>query len=70
MTITPDRVRETFKGLENGEGSVFFENVADDVDWTVMGTRQEGFHRRYLHEAGPGSSRWDAASCRALDGQR
>jgi len=38
MTITPDRVREIFKGLENGDGSGFFEKVADDVDWTVMGT--------------------------------
>jgi ketosteroid isomerase-like protein len=38
MTITPDCVREMFKGLENGEGSAFFEHVADDVDWTVMGT--------------------------------
>jgi hypothetical protein len=38
MTITPDRVREIFKGLENGDGAAFFEQVADDVDWTVMGT--------------------------------
>ena len=38
MTITPDCVREMFKRLENGEGSAFFEHVADDVDWSVMGT--------------------------------
>jgi ketosteroid isomerase-like protein len=38
MTITPDRVREIFKGLENGDGAAFFQHVADDVDWTVMGT--------------------------------
>jgi hypothetical protein len=38
MTITPDRVRDIFKGLENGDGAAFFSNVADDVDWTVMGT--------------------------------
>jgi hypothetical protein len=38
MAITFDRVREIFKGLENGDGSAFFEHVADDVDWTVMGT--------------------------------
>jgi hypothetical protein len=38
MAITSDRVREIFKGLENGDGDAFFERVADDVDWTVMGT--------------------------------
>src|ERR1700760_5056311 len=38
MTITSDRVRELFKGLENGDGSAFFQHVADNVDWTVMGT--------------------------------
>ena len=38
MAITPNRVREIFKGLENGDGAAFFKQVADDVDWTVMGT--------------------------------
>ena len=38
MEITSDGVREIFKGLENGDGAAFFEHVADDVDWTVMGT--------------------------------
>ena len=38
MAITSDRVRNIFKGLENGDGAAFFEQVADDVDWTVMGT--------------------------------
>jgi uncharacterized protein len=38
MVITPERVREIFKGLENGDGATFFKQVADDVDWTVMGT--------------------------------
>src|SRR5271156_5180977 len=38
MAITLDSVREIFKGLENGAGAAFFERVADDVDWTVMGT--------------------------------
>src|SRR5580704_6770255 len=38
MAITPDLVREIFKGLENGDGAAFFKQVADDVDWTVMGT--------------------------------
>jgi ketosteroid isomerase-like protein len=38
MAVTPDYVREVFKGLENGDGAAFFTHVADDVDWTVMGT--------------------------------
>ena len=38
MAITADRVREIFKGLESGDGAAFFGDVADDVDWTVMGT--------------------------------
>ena len=38
MAVTPDHVREVFKGLENGDGAAFFTHVADDVDWTVMGT--------------------------------
>jgi hypothetical protein len=42
MAITPDRVREIFKGLENGDGAAFFEHVVDDVDWTVMGTHPPG----------------------------
>jgi uncharacterized protein len=36
--ITEDYVRRIFKGLENGDGTSFFEHVADNVDWTVMGT--------------------------------
>ncbi|ANL34653.1 nuclear transport factor 2 family protein [Rhizobium phaseoli] len=27
-----------FAHLEQGDGAKFFEHVADDVDWTVMGT--------------------------------
>jgi hypothetical protein len=44
MAITPDRVREIFKGLENGDGDAFFQHVADDVDWTVMGTHPLAGH--------------------------
>ena len=44
MAITPERVREIFKGLENGAGAAFFEQVADDVDWTVMGTHPLAGH--------------------------
>jgi uncharacterized protein len=44
MPITADRVREIFKGLENGDGAAFFDHVADDVDWTVMGTHPLAGH--------------------------
>jgi ketosteroid isomerase-like protein len=46
MAITPDRVREIFKGLENGDGAAFFEQVVDDVDWTVVGTHPLAGHYR------------------------
>jgi ketosteroid isomerase-like protein len=46
MTITPDRVREIFKGLENGDGDAFFEHVAVDVDWMVMGSHPLAGHYR------------------------
>jgi hypothetical protein len=38
MAISVDQVREYFKGLETGDGSAFFEHVADDVQWAVLGT--------------------------------
>ena len=44
MAITPDRVREIFKGLEAGDGTGFFKHVADDVDWIVMGTHPLAGH--------------------------
>ena len=44
MPITIERVREIFRGLENGDGAAFFERVADDVDWTVMGTHPLAGH--------------------------
>ena len=44
MPITMDRVREIFKGLESGDGAAFFDRVADDVDWTVMGTHPLAGH--------------------------
>jgi hypothetical protein len=46
MDITPDRVREIFKGLEKGDGAAFFAHVAADVDWTVMGTHPLAGHYR------------------------
>lgn len=44
MAISSDHVREIFKGLETGDGAAFFEHVADDVDWTVMGTHPLAGH--------------------------
>ena len=44
MPITPDFVRNFFEGLENGDGEGFFEHVADDVDWIVMGTHPLAGH--------------------------
>src|ERR1700686_1734462 len=46
MTITSESVREIFKGLENGDGAAFFKQVADDVDWIVMGTHPLAGHYR------------------------
>jgi len=44
MGITSDSVREIFKGLENGDGTAFFEHVADNVDWIVEGTHPLAGH--------------------------
>jgi ketosteroid isomerase-like protein len=44
MAIAHKSVRELFKGLENGDGSAFFQHVADNVDWTVMGTHPLAGH--------------------------
>ena len=44
MPLTPDFVLEIFKGLETGDGAAFFSHVADDVDWTVMGTHPLAGH--------------------------
>ena len=46
VPITPDYVRKVFTGLENGDGAAFFEHVADDVDWIVMGTHPLAGHYR------------------------
>lgn len=46
MTITLEYVREIFRGLENGDGASFFKHVAEDVDWTVMGTHPLAGHYR------------------------
>ena len=38
MTVHASYVRSLFANLENGKSGAFFEHVADDVKWTVMGT--------------------------------
>jgi uncharacterized protein len=45
-TVTTEFVRKIFTGLETGDGADFFEHVADDVDWTVMGTHPLAGHYR------------------------
>jgi ketosteroid isomerase-like protein len=44
MTVQADFVRKIFSGLEHGDGAAFFEHVADDVDWIVMGTHPLAGH--------------------------
>jgi uncharacterized protein len=38
MTLQPSYVESLFANLENGKSDAFFEHVADDVNWTVMGS--------------------------------
>ena len=38
MTVQASYVGSLFANLEDGNGGAFFEHVADDVHWTVMGT--------------------------------
>jgi ketosteroid isomerase-like protein len=44
MGVSVERVRNIFEGLERGDGAAFFQHVADDVDWTVMGTHPLAGH--------------------------
>jgi uncharacterized protein len=44
MAVEADFVRRIFAGLEHGDGAGFFTHVADDVDWTVMGTHPLAGH--------------------------
>ena len=44
MAVQVDFVRKIFSGLEHGDGAAFFEHVADDVDWIVMGTHPVAGH--------------------------
>ena len=38
MTVQVSYVKSLFANLENGKSDAFFEHVADNVNWTVMGT--------------------------------
>lgn len=44
MAVDAGFVRKIFAGLEHGEGAAFFEHVAGDVDWIVMGTHPLAGH--------------------------
>jgi ketosteroid isomerase-like protein len=44
MAVDAEFVRKIFAGLEHGEGAAFFEHVAADVDWIVMGTHPLAGH--------------------------
>jgi len=44
MAISVDQVLDIFKRLESGDGSAFFVNVADNVDWTVEGSHPLAGH--------------------------
>ena len=38
MAVSEPQVRKLFAKLEVGDGQAFFAHVADNVDWTVLGT--------------------------------
>ena len=38
MTVQANYVKSLFANLESGKSDAFFEHVADDVNWTVMGS--------------------------------
>ena len=44
MTVQASYVKSLFANLENGKSDAFFEHVADDVSWTVMGTHPLAGH--------------------------
>ena len=44
MGISAELVRTIFEGLEKGDGAAFFQHVAEDVDWIVMGTHPLAGH--------------------------
>jgi ketosteroid isomerase-like protein len=46
MEVTEQSVRQIFELLERGDSNAFFQHVADEVDWTVMGTHPLAGHYR------------------------
>jgi ketosteroid isomerase-like protein len=44
MPVTAEYVRQIFIGLEEGDGSSFFDHVDDKVDWIVEGTHPLAGH--------------------------
>jgi ketosteroid isomerase-like protein len=38
LSVTPEYVDKLFRNLATGKSGVFFDSVADDVQWTVTGT--------------------------------
>jgi hypothetical protein len=44
MSVDERTVRSVFAGPEHRDGDAFFEHVADDVDWTVIGTHSLAGH--------------------------
>jgi ketosteroid isomerase-like protein len=44
MTVSPEYVRQIFRGLEGGNDEAFLNHVSDDVDWIVMGTHPLAGH--------------------------
>ena len=50
MALEADFVKRIFAGLEHGDGAAFFAHVADDVDWTVMGTHPLAGHYKSKSE--------------------
>jgi ketosteroid isomerase-like protein len=60
LPLATEHVRNVFLKLESGDPESFFENVADDVDWTVLGTHplagryrsKEGFLRNTFARIG------------------
>ena len=48
--MNKEHVAALFSHLEQGDGAGFFAHVADDVDWTVMGTHPLAGHYRSKQE--------------------
>jgi hypothetical protein len=60
-STSSEPVHKIFEGPHTGDGAAFFGRVADDVDWTVMGTQHSPvttLAKRQSLKASPTS--WDA----------